>query len=93
MRIMKSNGGFIDFVKSRSGLVKAFAVLLVGLSLLLFGRLARSTAKAPEEPCLEERLAEACSALEAAGECSVMITYGDGGEVEGVLILCEVPYV
>ena len=90
MPIMKSDGGFVDFLKTRSGLLKVGAVLLLGLLLLIFGGAERgSTDSQPSEQALEERLAVACSLLDSAGECEVMITYGEDGEVLGVLVLCE----
>lgn len=38
---------------------------------------------------LEERTEQLCSAVEGVGECDVMITYGEGGEVYAVAVLCD----
>ena len=38
---------------------------------------------------LDERVAEICSMTEGVGDCRVMITYTDSGDVFGVAILCE----
>ena len=90
MRNTRSEGGFLDFLKSRPRLLKAAAVLLLGLFLLLFGRTGANKSKtAAAVPTLEDRLEEACSSLDSVGECSVMISYGEEGEVVAVLVLCE----
>lgn len=84
---LKSESGFLDFLRSGKSLVRVGAVLAFGVLLILLGSVSFGSKDAEATP--EEELAEMCSATDGVGESRVMITYGDGGEVYGVAVLCE----
>nr|MBE6545331.1 hypothetical protein [Oscillospiraceae bacterium] len=84
---MKSDKALLDFLSSFGKQGKLALILLLGLGLILIGSLSLGGGdKATGE---EERVAEMCSLIEGVGECRVMMTYRDEGEVFAVLVLCE----
>lgn len=83
---MKSDNSFKDFLLSGRGIISVVIMLVVGVLLITAGEWdGDKTASVGEEG----RLSELCSATEGVGECRVMITYTDSGEVFAVAVLCE----
>ena len=87
---LKSDSSFLSFIKS-SGKSKplVWAILLIGALLILIGVGTPSNQSTRIERDTAETLAEICSLAEGVGECEVMLTYGESGEVVAALVLCE----
>lgn len=64
--------------------VCALAAIILALSVIPFEK--SEGVSADDE---EERLLEVVGRVFGVGDCEVMISYGEGGEVVGVIILCE----
>ena len=87
---LKLDNGFLSFIKT-DGKNKplVWGILLVGALLILLGVSTPTAQSTNTERDTAETLAEICSLAEGVGECEVMLTYGDGGEVVAALVLCE----
>ena len=85
---LKSDSGFWDFIKARGVSKKLVVFLVLGVILLLLGSLGSSGGDEVEATG-EDELSEICSSLVGVGECRVMVTYTEGGEVYAVAVLCE----
>ena len=83
---MKSDNSFKEFLLSGRGIVSVVIMLVVGVLLIAAGEWDVGGATEVGE---EARLSELCSATEGVGECRVMITYTDSGEVFAVAVLCD----
>lgn len=85
---LRSDKGFIDFLKDKGRSAKLLGLLLLGAILIL---LSLTGVGSKTEPAVteEERVAEMCSQMEGVGQCRVMMTYRSDGQVYGVLVLCE----
>lgn len=88
---MKSDKSFFVFLRARPGFLKIFAILMLGVLLIVFSSGTHSCRMASdiEEGGLEQEISEACSSLESVGRCRVMVTYTEEGEVFAVAVLCE----
>ena len=82
---MKFDGGFKKYIMGAKGGLVALLLATVGVLLLLQG----GTEKNVRSAELETELAELCSSADGVGECRVMITYGEDGEVFAVAVLCS----
>lgn len=83
---MSDNGAFA-FLRSHGSLVKVGAIFLFGVLLIILGGAWQSEPR--ESSGLDTELSELCSSVAGVGECEVMVTYSEGGEVYAVAILCE----
>lgn len=88
MRKLKSDSGFMRFITEGKLGRRALALIIIGIILMTLGVLLPKT-EPQSGDSLEEELAELCSSVEGVGECRVMISYGEGGEVYAVAVLCE----
>ncbi len=83
-----SNKAIRDFLSRGGARLTVVAVLGVLLLFIALGISDGETnAPAVTDPTTE--LAETCSSLEGVGRCRVMISYGEGGEVSAVAVLCD----
>lgn len=86
---LKLDKSFSDFLRSGRA-SKILPIIILGILMVLLGSVIGSTEKeAAVEPTEEQRLSQMLSSVEGVGECRVMITYSDGGEVFSVAVLCE----
>ena len=86
----KSDSSFLSFIKADGrNKLGIWAILLVGALLILIGVSTPSTKDDELNSDTAQALAEICSQVEGVGECRVMLTYGDDGEVTAALVLCE----
>ncbi len=78
---MRSVNKIRDFLKSE-GISRLIAPIAIGLAmLLLLSLVGNNDGKSEEEKAAAQpTLAEMCTAIDGAGECKVMLTYGDKGE-------------
>lgn len=82
---MKSDNGFIEFIKS---VATPKIAILVGLGLaLLF--LAGLPGRQSEQTEAMDELAELCSSVGGVGRCMVMTTEDAEGEITAVAVLCD----
>ena len=88
MQKLSSANGFGAFLLSGRKNAVLFAFAAVGVLLMMIGSFNFSADKT-ENHSLEERTAQLCSMVDGVGECSVMITYDDDGDVYAVAVLCE----
>ena len=58
---------------------------VLGVLLLTFG----GRVGEEGEPDLEGEVAELCSTVAGVGECRVMLTVSEGGEVQSVAVVCD----
>ena len=63
-------------------------VLILGVVLLAVGVLGQGESERVDA-AQDGELSSMCSSLVGVGECRVMVTYDDGGEVYAVAVLCE----
>ncbi len=84
---MKSDNSFKDFLLSGRGIFSVVILLIVGILLIAAGELEKTDKSASDSE--ERRLSELCCATEGVGDCRVMITYTEGGEVFAVAVLCD----
>lgn len=87
MRKLKSDSGFMRFITEGKLGRRALALIIIGIILMTLGVLLPKAEQGGDS--LEEEMAELCSSVEGVGECRVMISYGEGGEVYAVAVLCE----
>ena len=80
-----SDNGFFDFLRHGGGHIKAIALLLCGVLLILLASGGRT--EDTGEMSREEALGQMCSSIDGVGECKVMISY-DGDEVYAVAVAC-----
>lgn len=85
---MKSDKSFLDFLHSEKMKGKWILIALVAGLFIFTGSLGIGESDRVEEN-LDDRVAEICSMTEGVGECRVMVTYTDSGDVFGVAILCQ----
>ncbi len=85
---LRSENGFIDFMR-RGGAKYALLLLVLGLALLLLCGGVGESESVATEPDEEARISEMCSLTEGVGECRVMLTYDGQGRVCSVAVLCE----
>ena len=85
---LKSDSGFFEFLKGKGVSKKVVLLLVLGVLLLLIGTRGISAEQESEEAG-ESELSSMCSSLVGVGECRVMVTYSDEGEVYAVAVLCE----
>ncbi len=88
MRKLRSDKSFKKFLTEGGFGVKIAILIFTGILLMALGALG-SASDGAEEAALEEQMAELCSSVSGVGECRVMITYGEEGEVYAVAVLCE----
>ena len=86
---LNSDNGFLSFIKSGGKRFGLWGLLLVGALLILVGVSTPSVQSEKEDYDTAASLAEICSLAEGVGQCEVMLTYGEGGEVTAALVLCE----
>ena len=86
--ILKSDKSFLDFLHSEKMKGKWILIALVAGLFIFTGSLGIGESDRVEEN-LDDRVAEICSMTEGVGECRVMVTYTDSGDVFGVAILCQ----
>lgn len=85
---------FFNYVKDKKDIVRVALVVALGLVLVFLGSRGENSVSETEVG-VEERIAEACSAVEGVGECAVYVYYSaggeraDGSEVESVIVICE----
>ena len=82
----KPFSGFLSGLRGGGRLAILLALLLVGVGMILLGRGGEAE---KNSATLSEELAELCSMVEGVGECRVMLTESEGGEVVSVAILCD----
>ena len=75
------------FIGKNGGLVRLVAAFLFGLAIILFagGFFAPGEDRSSEK----EELSELFSEVFGVGECEVLISYGESGEVMAVAVICE----
>ena len=75
------------------GFISCCDILYFGIGALLLllgsGELFRGEEDASVSVSTEDRLAELCSAVDGAGRCTAMMSYGSDGEVTAVALLCD----
>lgn len=87
---LRSDKSFRDFLKSNGNLFRVGLILVFGIVLILIGSISDGKrTESVDADGLESRLADMCSDIEGVGECRVMITYDDGGDVYAVAVLCD----
>ena len=76
-----------SFIGKNRSVIKLVLIFAVGILLVALS----GTQGAPkqQESSADSELATLCSAVSGVGECEVMITYGEGGEVMAVAVICE----
>jgi len=84
---LKSDNGFKEFILSSRRILPILLLLGIGILLVFMGQ--GEVAKKTETVGEEARLAEMCSAAVGVGDCRVMISYGEDGEVYAVAVLCD----
>ena len=84
---LKSDRGFLDFLRSGGLGVKLGALLICGALFILLGSFGTSEKKT--EMSDEERVSAMCSLAEGVGRCEVMLSYDSEGRVVAALVLCE----
>lgn len=85
--MFRSDRGFFDCFKENK---RAVLIIMLLVPLLLMLAIVPQRAETEyESPTEEGRLSEIVSKVSGVGRCEVMINYDDGGEVFGVIILCE----
>ena len=79
-----SDKSFFEFLGTKKG-SPVWLILVLAVALLLFG----VGGQKEQEASASDETAELCSMISGVGECLVMITYRDGGEVFAVAVLCD----
>ena len=76
-----------SFLRRHTSLLRVALIFLAGLLLIVFS----GSFTEAEAPTGSEKtdLAELCSAVAGVGECEVMISYAESGEVLAVAVICE----
>ncbi|MBO5907927.1 MAG: hypothetical protein J6Q85_07255 [Clostridia bacterium] len=85
---MKSDSGFFEFLSAKGVSKKLVVFLALGIILLLIGSAGLGGADTTEQVS-DGELSSMCSSLVGVGECRVMVTYNEKGEVYAVAVLCE----
>lgn len=88
---LKSDKGLAKFLSEGGVGIKALAVALLGILLMLPGVFGgdKNDSVSVSEQTLEEKVAEVCSSVEGVGRSRVIITYGDEDAVYAVAVLCD----
>lgn len=76
-----------SFLRRNGSFVKVGTVFLIGLFLIMFSG-AFESGEAHETTEAGE-LASLCSSVSGVGECEVMISYGESGDVVAVAVICQ----
>ena len=79
--------GFLSSVRGGGRLVALVAVFILGIGMIILGRAGASDEVA--DATLSESVAQLCSMIEGVGECRVMLTESEEGEVLSAAILCD----
>ena len=85
---------FFKYLKDRKDIARIGVVVALGLVLIFLGGRGEKTGT-ESDIGIEERIAEACSAVEGVGDCAVYVYYSAGetrgadDEVESVMVICE----
>ena len=76
-----------SFIGKNRAVMKLALIFAAGILLVALSGLQGT----PKEPDTSENtlLSELCSSVRGVGECEVMISYGEGGEVMAVAVICE----
>lgn len=83
---MNKKTGFLAYMGERRNL-KWLALLAIALIILIAATLIGE--KEHSQGSLESDVEELCSSVEGVGECRVMLTLGESGEVCAVAVICE----
>lgn len=78
---------FLTALRENGRLTLLLLLLLCGAALIVFG--GRYVDGDGESESLDDRVAELCSQIEGVGDCRVMLTITDAGEVVSAAVLCE----
>jgi hypothetical protein len=81
----RSDKSFYDYFRENKKVLLPIFICLIPLVLILL----IPSGDRKEEISEEERLCEMLSSISGVGECEIMISYTDDGEVDGVAVLCE----
>ena len=73
-----------SFLKSGSH-IRIALVFLLGIAVIMFSGLGGGTPQSSDRGELSSLL----SSVEGVGECEVMLSYGESGEVVAVAVICE----
>ena len=85
--MFRSDKSFSDYLrKNKKGVL---LLLLPALFLVILCLIPEKSAEEVKYTDEESRLSAVVAEVEGVGRCEVMINYTDGGDVFGVIILCE----
>ncbi len=76
-----------SFLQRNTSLLKVALIFLAGILLIAFS----GSHGAVDTPSVSqgEELSQLCSSVFGVGDCEVIISYGEAGEVAAVAIICE----
>ena len=85
--MFRSDQSFFEYLKKNK---RAVAIILpLAAFLLVLCLIPTGGGEESEEDDEQTRLAAVVSQVSGVGDCEVMISYADGGEVYGVIVLCD----
>ena len=85
--MFRSDKSFLEyFAKNKRGVLILVSVFVVLVILCLIPERSAEDVEYPDE---EARLSAVVAEVYGVGRCELMINYTDGGEVFGVIVLCE----